>query len=102
MYAVVKTGGKQYKVAESDVIRVEKLDLEPGATVDLTEVLMVADGSKVKIGTPVVAGAKVTATVLAQVKAKKIHGFTYTKERTQTHYGHRQKLTSIRIDKIQA
>ena len=103
MYAVIRTGGKQYKVAPSDVIRVEKLDAAPGDSVGLADVLMVSDGDKVTIGTPLVEGAKVTATVLAQGKGPKIHALTYRhQKRTQRHFGHRQELTELRIDEIKA
>ena len=76
MYAVIKTGGKQYKVAEGDVLRVEKLNAEVNATVELTEVLLVANGETVKVGTPVVDGAKVVAEVVAQGKGAKVVNFT--------------------------
>ena len=72
MYAVVRTGGKQYKVAEGDLCRIEKLDVEEGASVEIDKVLMIADGDKLNIGTPYVKGGKVTATVKAHGRGKKI------------------------------
>ena len=90
MYAVIKTGGKQYKVTEGDVLRVEKLNAEVNATVELTEVLFVANGETVKVGTPVVEGAKV---VNFKYKPKK--GYHRKK-------GHRQSFTEIKITSINA
>lgn len=72
MHAVIKTGGKQYRVAKGDKLRVEKLTADEGATVEFDEVLMVSDGTDVKIGTPMVEGGKVTATVKAHGRGKKI------------------------------
>jgi large subunit ribosomal protein L21 len=101
VYAVVRTGGKQYRVAEADLIRVEKLEGAPGDSVELTDVLMVVDGDEVKIGTPVVDGARVTATVVRQTKGRKIDGLTYEKtKRHRRRFGHRQLLTELRIEKI--
>ena len=77
MYAVIKTGGKQYKVAEGDVLRVEKLNAEVNETVELTDVLLVANGEDVKVGTPVVEGAKVVVEVLSQGKGAKVVNFKY-------------------------
>jgi large subunit ribosomal protein L21 len=97
MFAVIKTGGKQYKVAKDDVIVVEKLPGEAGSTVTLDEVLMVGD----KIGAPVVAGAAVTATVVEQTRGEKI--IVFKKKRRQTYRrknGHRQDLTVLRITDI--
>jgi large subunit ribosomal protein L21 len=103
MYAIVRTGGKQYKVSEQTVFAVEKLTAKEGDTVELTDVLLLADGENVTIGSPLVTGAKVTATVLETVKGKKINGFTYKpKKNVQRHYGHRQWHTRLRVDSIQA
>jgi len=103
MYAVIKTGGKQYKVSEGQTLRVEKLNAEAGSSVDLNEVLMVADGDDIKIGSPVLDGGKVTATVTAHGRGKKIN---IVKFRRRKHYrrqaGHRQDYTEIKIDKITA
>jgi large subunit ribosomal protein L21 len=103
MYAVIKTGGKQYKVAEGDVLKVEKLNAEVETTVELTEVLLVANGGDVKVGTPVVEGAKVVAEVLAQGRGKKVVNFKY-KPKTGYHKkkGHRQSYTEIKITSINA
>ncbi|HEB59805.1 MAG TPA: 50S ribosomal protein L21 [Gammaproteobacteria bacterium] len=103
MYAVVETGGKQYRVTEGECIRVEKIDAEEGATVDLDRVLMIADGDKVTIGTPLVAGATVSATVKGQGKGKKV---TIIKFRRRKHHqkqqGHRQLYTELEITGIKA
>jgi large subunit ribosomal protein L21 len=101
MYAVIKTGGKQYKVAENDVIVVEKLDGEAGSTVTLGEVLMVGDAEGATLGKPVVAGASVSATVLEQARADKI--IVFKKRRRQNSRrknGHRQPQTVLRITGI--
>lgn len=103
MYAVLKTGGKQYKVAENDVIIVEKLVAEAGTKIDLDEVLMVGDGETAKVGTPTVDGAKVTAEVLEQKRGKKV--IVFKKKRRQNYRrtrGHRQELTVLRITDILA
>jgi len=98
MYAVIRTGGKQYKVAANDVITVEKLPGEAGAVVQFSEVLMVGDAAKHTVGAPLVSGAVVTATVLDQVKGDKIVVF---KKRRRHNYrrkkGHRQLGTVLRI-----
>jgi large subunit ribosomal protein L21 len=100
MYAVIKTGGKQYRVAKNEVIKVERLDGEVGASVTFPEVLMVGGDSPV-VGTPTVAGASVTGTVLEQAKGDKIVIF---KKRRRKNYrrrtGHRQMLTVVRIADI--
>ena len=94
MYAVLTTGGKQYKVSEGDVIYVEKLNVEVDSTVELTEVLAVSNGETLKVGTPVVEGAKVVAKVVAQGKAKKVVVFKYkAKKDYRRKNGHRQPYT---------
>jgi large subunit ribosomal protein L21 len=98
MYAVIRTGGKQYKVAKNDVIVVEKLEAEAGKTVEFGDVLKVTDAGKATVGSPTVAGAKVTATVLAQGKGEKI--IIFKKRRRQNSRrknGHRQFETTLRI-----
>lgn len=103
MYAVIKTGGKQYKVQKDDVIRVEKLDAEAGKSVTLDEVLMVNDGKKSTIGAPLVSGAKVTAEVVEQTRGDKV--IVFKKKRRQNYRrkkGHRQDLTVLRIKDIKA
>jgi large subunit ribosomal protein L21 len=104
MYAIVKTGGKQYKVAAGNTLLVEKLEGEPDATIELTDVLMVGeDDGKLRIGTPNVAGAKVVATIVEHGRGKKINRFTFKpKKNIRRRYGHRQAQTRIRIDSIQA
>ena len=101
MYAVIKTGGKQYKVAAGGKLKVESLPVEVGGEVELKDVLMVADGDSIKVGTPLLAGASVKATVLAHGRGDKIRIF---KMRRRKHYrktqGHRQNYTEIRIDAI--
>lgn len=103
MFAVVKTGGKQYKVQKDDKILVEKLEGNEGDKVTLDQVLMVADGKTTKLGEPVVSGAKVEATVVAQTRGPKITVFK--KKRRQNYRrkkGHRQDLTMIQITNIKA
>ena len=101
MFAVIKSGGKQYKVAKDDVIRVEKLDAEEGATININEVLMVGDDKGQTVGAPLVDGAAVSATVLEQMRDRKI--IVFKKQRRQNYRrrnGHRQHLTVLRIDDI--
>jgi large subunit ribosomal protein L21 len=101
MYAVIKTGGKQYKVAAGGKLKVESLPVEVGGEVELKDVLMVADGDSIKVGTPLLAGASVKATVLAHGRGDKVMIFKF---RRRKHYrktqGHRQNYTEIRIDGI--
>lgn len=101
-FAVIKTGGKQYKVAEGDVLSVEKLDHE-GENVTLDQVLLWADGENVKIGRPLVEGAKVEAKILEEGKGKKKMVFRYkAKTRRRKKKGHRQPYTKVQITKISA
>lgn len=103
MYAIIKTGGKQYKVSEGDVIMVEKLAAAEGESVVFDEVLTVVSDSEVKVGKPVVEGAKVTAKVEAQGKDKKILVFKYkAKSNYRKRQGHRQPFTKVVIEKIEA
>ena len=103
MFAVIRTGGKQYKVAKDDVISVEKLPGEPGATIEFGEVLMVGEGAEVASGTPLVDGASVSATVVEQKRGDKVIIF---KKRRRHNYrrknGHRQALTVLRVTDIRA
>ena len=100
MYEIIKTGGKQYKVSEGDLVRVEKLPYEVGDTVEFDEVLLVA-GDEVKVGSPVIENAKVTATVEDQNKDKKIVVFKYKpKKQYRKKHGHRQPYTLVKIDSI--
>ncbi|RUM88306.1 MAG: 50S ribosomal protein L21 [Thermodesulfatator sp.] len=101
MFAVIKTGGKQYKVAPGDTLRVEKLPGEPGETVEIAEVLLVAQGGDLKVGTPVVEGARVRATILEQGRSRKI--IVFKKKRRKNYRrkrGHRQPYTVLRIEEI--
>jgi len=102
MYAIIATGGKQYKVAEGDIIKVEKLGASEGESVTFDQVLAVNNGDMV-VGTPVVSGAKVTATVLGEVKGKKVIVYKY-KRKSGYHKknGHRQNYTEVKIDSITA
>jgi large subunit ribosomal protein L21 len=103
MYAIVRTGGKQFKAAQNDVLIVEKLTGEPGTKVELTDVLMVVDGDSQKIGSPFVKGAMVTGEIIATRKGKKINGFNYkAKKNERKRWGHRQTETHIRITAIEA
>lgn len=101
MYAVIKTGGKQYRVAQGDTLRVEKLDGAEGDSVNFDQVLMVADGDDIKVGAPFVEGGKVTATVKAQGRGKKVE---IIKFRRRKHHmkrqGHRQSYTELEITGI--
>ena len=100
MYAIIATGGKQYKVSEGDVIKVEKLDAEVGAKVTFDNVLLVG-GDTVKVGTPTVDGAKVEASVVSEGKGKKVIVYKY-KRKTGYHKknGHRQLFTQVKTDSI--
>lgn len=102
MFAIIKTGGKQYKVSEGDVIKVEKIEAEAGDKIEFDQVLMVA-GDDVKVGNPVVEGAKVQAEVLDQKKDKKIVIFKFkAKKNYRKKKGHRQPYTLVKIEKIDA
>jgi len=103
MYAIVKTGGKQYKAAADDVLIVEKLDGEPGSKLDLEEVVMVCDEKGVKVGSPFVKGAKVRTEILRQAKGPKIEAFNYKpKKNERKRWGHRQKLTHLKVLEVLA
>lgn len=101
MYAVIKTGGKQYRVEQGDLLKVEKIEIAPGETLSFDEVLLVADGDKVQVGQPLLAGAKVTAEVVSQGRHDKIK---IVKFRRRKHYrkqaGHRQWFTEVKITAI--
>jgi len=101
MYAVVASGGKQYKVQEGDVLRIEKIDGDVGASVAFDNVLMVSDGESVKLGQPIVENAAVHAQIIEQGKARKIIVFKYKRrKRYRRTQGHRQQFTAVRIDRI--
>ncbi len=101
MYAVVKTGGKQYRVAKGDKLRVESLQAAEGESIDLAEVLMISEGDNITVGTPLVEGAKVSATITAHGRGKKVE---IIKFRRRKHYrrqaGHRQNYTELEITGI--
>ncbi|MGI6549963.1 MAG: 50S ribosomal protein L21 [Syntrophomonadales bacterium] len=101
MYAVIKTGGKQYRVQEGEVLKLEKLAADVGETVEFDQVLALKTEDELKVGTPYVEGATVQGTVLGQGKAKKIIVFKYKpKKNYRKKQGHRQPFTSVRIEKI--
>jgi large subunit ribosomal protein L21 len=103
MYAIVETGGKQYKVSEGDQLFIEKLAVEDGAEVTFDKVLFVSKDGGVVVGSPLVAGATVTATVVKHGKAKKIIVFKYkSKKNYRRKQGHRQPYTKVQIEKINA
>jgi len=103
MYAIVKTGGKQFKAAKDDVLIVEKLDGEPGTAVELGEVVMVVDGDRTSIGSPFVSGALVRGEIVRQAKGAKINAFNYkAKKNERKRWGHRQRETHIRITEVVA
>ncbi|AIS09433.1 50S ribosomal protein L21 [Lactobacillus helsingborgensis] len=102
MYAIIKTGGKQYKVAEGDSVFVEKLEAAEGNEVTFDEVVLTSDGKDVKVGTPLVKGAKVVAKVEKQGKEKKVVTFKYKpKKHSHSKYGHRQPYTKVTVEKIE-
>jgi large subunit ribosomal protein L21 len=103
MYAIIRTGGRQYRVEANQRLQVEKIEAEPGATVDLNEVLALGGDGDLRLGDPLVAGASVTARVVRQFKGPKINGFTYKAKKHQSRrYGHRQQLTELVVENIQA
>lgn len=103
MYAVIVTGGKQYKVSEGDTLYVEKLDAEEGAEVTFDEVLLTGDGENISIGTPTVGGATVSAKVVKNGKSKKIYVFKMKRKKNERKKnGHRQPYTKVEITKINA
>lgn len=103
MYAVIKTGGKQYRVAAGEKIKVEQIPADVGAEITLDQVLMVGAGESVKIGAPLVSGASVKATVLSQGRHDKVTIFKMRRRKHyQKHQGHRQNFTELRIDAISA
>lgn len=101
MYAVIKTGGKQYKVTVGQKLKVEQIPAELDSQIVLEEVLMIADGEDLAVGTPMVAGATVQATVVAHGRGEKVRIFKMRRRKHyQKHQGHRQNFTEIRIDAI--
>ncbi len=103
MYAIVKTGGKQFRAEKGATLIVEKLEGEAGTKIELVEVLMIADGEKVKVGAPFIKGAKVQTEILRQGKAKKINAFNYkAKKNERKRWGHRQPQTFLTVTGIEA
>ena len=103
MYAVFKTGGKQYRATTGDILKVEKIEAEKGATVELDQVLMVGEGEDVKIGAPYLEGSKVTATVVDHGRHKKIKVIKFKRRKNyRKQMGHRQYFTQIEITGIDA
>ena len=103
MYAIIVTGGKQYKVSEGDTLFIEKLEVQEGEAVTFDQVLMAADGENVKVGAPTVEGATVEAKVVKNGKAKKIYVFKMKRKKNErSKKGHRQPYTKIEITKINA
>ena len=103
MYAVVKTGGKQYRVQEGDVLRVEKLSGDVGAEIAFDDVLLFSDGENLRVGTPILDNVAVTGRIVEQGKAPKILVFKYKRrKRYRRKQGHRQPYTAIQIDSIEA
>ncbi|HRP75773.1 MAG TPA: 50S ribosomal protein L21 [Rhodocyclaceae bacterium] len=101
MYAVIKTGGKQYRVAAGEKIKIEQIPADVGSEITLDQILMVGEGESVKIGTPVVSGAEVKATVVSHGRHDKIKIFKMRRRKHyQKHQGHRQNYTEIRIEAI--
>lgn len=102
MYAIVETGGKQYKVTPDTFFKVEKIDVEENGTVELENVLLVNDGNDIRIGSPFVSGAKVVCSVLEHGKSKKVVVFKYKpKKKYRKLTGHRQQFTTLKVEKIQ-
>ncbi len=103
MYAVIKTGGKQYRVVAGEKLKIEQIPAEVGAEITLDQILMVGEGESVRIGAPLVTGASVKATVLSQGRHDKVTIFKMRRRKHyQKHQGHRQNYTEIRIDGIAA
>ena len=101
MYAVIKTGGKQYRVSSGEKVKVEQLAAEVGSEITIDTVLMVADGDKVSIGTPLVKGAKVSATVVNHGRGDKVRIFKMRRRKqSMKHQGHRQNFTEIQVNEI--
>ncbi len=103
MYAVIKTGGKQYKVSPGDVLRVEKLDSKKGDTVEMKDVLLIADGDKMSVGKPNLTSASVTAEVMGDGRGEKILIFKHRRRKGfRKTIGHRQDFTTIKVKEIKA
>lgn len=102
MYAVIKSGGKQYRVVEGQTLKLEKIDAEIGADINFEEVLMIANGDKVQVGLPFVKGSKVAASIVSHGRREKIHIIKFRRRKHhQKSMGHRQYFTEVKITKIQ-
>lgn len=100
-YAVIETGGKQYRIKENDALRVEKLEGNPGDSIEINQVLAISDGKTLNVGTPTIDGATVSAKIVEQVKAAKVVNFKKKRRKGYSRkVGHRQNLTIIKIEKI--
>lgn len=103
MQAVIKTGGKQYRVSPGDIIKIETLPEEVGKTVDFSDIFLVNDGKNIKVGTPIVEGAKVTGEIVEHGRAKKIHILKFKRRKHHMkRMGHRQNYTAVKITDIAA
>jgi large subunit ribosomal protein L21 len=103
MYAVIKTGGKQYKVAPGDVLKVEKLEAKKGDTVEIKDVFMIADGDKVSVGKPNLSSASVTVEIMGEVKGEKLIIFKHRRRKGYRNTnGHRQNYTTVKVMDIKA
>ncbi len=103
MYAVIKTGGKQYKVSEGETLKVEKIAADEGAAIEIDQVLMIADGENITVGTPLVEGGKVTATVKSHGRGKKVEIVKFHRRKHhRKQMGHRQHYTELQITGISA
>ena len=101
MYAIIKTGGKQLRATQDEVLIIEKIDGEPGTSVEFDEVLLLVDGSSQTVGTPYIKGAKVTGEIVRQGKAKKINAFNYkAKKNERKRWGHRQPQTHVKVTSL--
>ena len=101
MYAVIRTGGKQYRVAKDDIISIERLEGDAGANLEFTDVLMVGEGDSVKVGAPILSGAKVTAELVEQTRGPKVIAFKKRRRKnSRRKRGHRQDLSKVRITSI--
>lgn len=103
MYAIIKTGGKQYRVSEGQTLKVEKLSADEGASVDFDQVLMIADGENITVGAPLIEGGKVSATIKTQGRGKKVEIIKFRRRKHhRKQMGHRQSFTEVEITGIQA
>ena len=101
MYAIIESGGKQYRAEPGRMLKLEKLEGEKGSQVELTKVLLVADGDKVTVGSPTVAGARVVSEIVRQGRGPKISVFKFKRRKKyRRHIGHRQSLTTVRVKEI--